>query len=98
MYSPVLRPCRYLLFNHALVGLNDTDRIVGYAMIDYWQSFAAGGNPSPAGSTRPVWPSYSPGNTTMLLDITSSAVQNLHQVRKQAGTSGPCVVLHLSSA
>eukprot|EP00729_Bicosta_minor_P008810 gene8810-30552_t len=36
----------YLLFNRAKVGLNATDREVGHAMIDYWQGFAATGNPS----------------------------------------------------
>jgi len=69
----------YLLFNRAKVGLNATDREVGHAMIDYWQGFAATGNPSVQG--RAAWPAYSNGNSTMLLNTAPSPEPNIHTDR-----------------
>lgn len=61
--------------------LNTTDKDVSAKMIDYWQTFAATGNPNAAGSGAAVWPSFTDKNTTMDLNQVPTALPNYDRVR-----------------
>ena len=51
-------------------------------MIDYWQSFAAAGNPNTGvASSRPVWPAYGKANTTQILNTVPRSVDGIQAAR-----------------
>ena len=53
-----------------------------HQMIDYWQAFAASGDPNVGvASARPAWPKYGGANATMLLNQVPSPASNIESNR-----------------
>jgi carboxylesterase type B len=69
--------------------LNTTDFGLAKTYVDFWQNFAASGNPNGnngadgvgAFGTTPAWPRYGPGNETLVIDEKSRVQTNAERER-----------------